>query len=214
MRRVLAALICLPLLLAACTAAPGTISQHLVVATSGTATSSLPVASDRPTAAPLVTVPPGRPLTPAQPFAASPAASARSTTGQSATAAARTPPAAAFYYRLEVRRIWTDASAGRDTVYLIDVMVCNQTQSPQAIRADALSVIVRPRGRPGAVGYSIKPQPTPDGGFTGTPTAQPGACAGGVVSLVPPQSEIPASLWYRRGAGPDAAEPVELPFPE
>lgn len=214
MRRISTALICLPLLLAACTATPATISQHLVAATSGTATSALPVASASPTATSRATVPPDRPLTPTSPPAVSPAASARSTTGQSTAATRTPPPVAAFYYRLDVRRVWTEAGAGGDTVYFIEVMVCNQTASPQMIRADALSVIVRPRGRPGAVGYSIKPQPTPDGGFVGTPTAQAGACAGGVVRLVPPPSEIPASLWYRRGAGPDAAEPVALPFPE
>lgn len=136
------------------------------------------------------------------------------TTPAARQSASPTPSAISFNYRLELRRMWTTTGTPGHTTYFLDVAICNQTTRPQALRADALRIIVRPRGRPAAVGYSLQPQPTPDGGFTDAPLAEPGTCASGVVRLEVPQGEVPASLWYRRSGGADAAEPVGLPTQE
>jgi len=133
--------------------------------------------------------------------------------GPLATPATRAT-ASAFFYRLEVRRTWTEASAGGGTAYRIDVAVCNQTSTPRAIRLAALTVVVRPRGRPGAVGYGLKPDAAPGDGFADAPLVPPGGCVGGVVTITPPQSEVPDTLWYRSGDGREAADPVALPFPD
>jgi hypothetical protein len=218
MRRACAALVVVLPLLAACIPVPATIVQVMGIATS-TPTLGPSSLSDTPTVPPTPTPPsptaetPRRVASPLVPTVGGTATLVRGTAGTPATAAARAT-ASALYYRLDVRRTWTQPGAGGDTTYFLDVAVCNETQAARDIRLAALTIIVRPRGRPGAVGYAMKPEPAPGDGFAATSIVSPGACARGVVTATPPRTEVPDTLWYRSGDGREAAEPVRLTFPD
>jgi hypothetical protein len=214
MWRACSVLVVLLPLLAACAPVPVTIAQNMLAATpTPTPDATPPPSGTPPIGVPPVVGTPRRVTPPSAPTVGAAATAVRGTAGTPATPLAPATPSA-FFFRLDVRRTWTQPGAGGATAYFLEVAVCNQTQAARDVRLAALTVIVRPRGRPGAVGYGLKPEAAPEGGFGGAPIALPGACVGGVVVVTLAPTEIPDTLWYRSGDGREAADPVKLPFPD